>query len=154
MILESNTQGEITSARIILITQLFRNFLRPCHRCLDILFATVHPPLKSGGGLVFTDGLDDPLQLRHEAFWDRERSVSLDFTSLKQKKVSCGGIWQIGGLADFLHVSTRQFKSWTEAAVWTGSQIVLVVPAPKHWPQEFYAYQSENIAGRNNHLEM
>jgi hypothetical protein len=34
--------------------------------------------------------------------WDSERSASFDFISLKQKKVSCGGVWQKGRLADQL----------------------------------------------------
>jgi hypothetical protein len=45
----------------------------------DVLFPVVHLSTHGGGGLVFGDGSDDPLQARLEAVMGQERPASSDF---------------------------------------------------------------------------
>jgi hypothetical protein len=46
---------------------------------LGELFAAVHLSPKVGGGLVFADGLDDPLQVCHEASMGQQKVCQLRF---------------------------------------------------------------------------
>ncbi len=67
VITESNVHCEITSIRIILKSRFFRDNFRPSSVEAAILFASVHPPPKGDGKVIFGDGADDPITAHLEA---------------------------------------------------------------------------------------
>ncbi len=73
---KSNDQGEITSLRIILISTLFRDFLKPSHNWFGCTFH-VYLPLNGSGGLNFDNGLNVHLQAHLEALLVQQEAYEL-----------------------------------------------------------------------------